>query len=361
MKIHLSWAIVASAFVLAAVVSSLWQVIQHLRHYNKPYLQKYIIRILWMVPIYSTNAWVALLYPEIGLYLDVCRETFEAFVIYSFMKYLLNYLHYDLNLQQTIDFKPGVNHVFPLCFLGTTKGGRLFMHRCKHGILQYVIVRPLTTLLAVLSQYIGVYGEGEYDLGKTYIYLLIINNISQLTAMYCLVIFYTGYKIELSGIKPLAKFLCIKLVVFFSFFQYVIISIMISLMRPNETIEKRLEEGRSVQDFLICVEMLIASIAHHYAYSYHPFVETPLLDSKESCFFAFLRSLDFTDDRNDVMDHIYQAVLKIKNGFRKSRNLPTVVVMENGDDMYEYTPLNTFNVGGVSSTKSSYSALPSAI
>lgn len=307
------------------------------------------------------NAWVAMISPTLGFYLDVCRETYEAFVIYSFMKYLLNYLHYDLNLQQTIDYKPGVAHLFPFCFLGTTSGGRLFMHRCKHGILQYVIVRPLTTLLTVFSQFFDVYGEGEYDLSKTYIYLLIVNNISQITAMYCLVIFYTGYKMELSGIKPLPKFLCIKLVVFFSFFQSVLISFVIDFTFPDEATFDRLARGRKVQDFLICIEMLFASIAHHYAYSYTPFIESPLQDASESCCFAFLRTLDFTDERNDVLDHLYQAILKVKRSYRQGRTLPSVVMMDSDDDMYEYTPLNTLNVTTTGSTKSSYSALPSAI
>ena len=357
------WSIVASVFVISALLSSFWQITQHLVYFNKPYLQKYIVRILWMVPIYSMNAWIAMILPKFGIYLDVCRETFEAFVIYSFMKYLFNYLHYDLNLQQTIDFKPGVRHLFPFCFLGSSSGGRLFMHRCKHGILQYVIVRPLTTLLAVFSQFFEVYGEGEYDLQKTYVYLLIINNISQITAMYCLVIFYTGYKMELSGIKPLPKFLCIKLVVFFSFFQSVLISFIIDFLMPEEPTSARLVRGRKIQDFLICIEMLLASIAHHYAYSHRPYMDSPLQDASESCCFAFLRTLDFTDERNDILDHIYQTVLKVKRSLtlRKSRPMPSVVLLDSGDDMYEYTPLNTLNVGRNGSTRSSYSALPSAI
>jgi len=356
-----NWSLVAGAFVIVAILSSFWQITQHLKYFNKPYLQKYIVRILWMVPIYSTNAWIAMVLPAAGVYLDVCREAYEAFVIYSFMKYLLNYLHYDLNLQQTIDFKPGVGHLFPFCFLGTTSGGRLFMHRCKHGILQYVIVRPITTLLAVFSQLFNVYGEGEYDLGKTNVYLLLINNISQITAMYCLVIFYTGYKTELSGIKPLPKFLCIKLVVFFSFFQSVLISFIIDFAMPNESTAGRLARGRRIQDFLVCVEMLFASIGHHYAYSYTPFTESPLQDANETWCFAFLKTLDFSDERNDVSDHLYQAILKIRRGFRSKRNLPSVVMLDSQDDAYEYTPLNILNNTRPGSTKNSYSTLPSVI
>lgn len=355
------WSIVALVFVIAALLSSLWQITQHLTYYNKPYLQKYIVRILWMVPIYSMNAWIAMVLPKAGIYLDVCREAYEAFVIYSFMKYLLNYLHYDLNLQQTIDYKPGVRHLFPLCFLGTTSGGRLFMHRCKHGILQYVVVRPITTLLAVLSQLFNIYGEGEYGLDKTYIYLLLVNNISQITAMYCLVIFYTGYKVELASMKPLPKFLCIKLVVFFSFFQSVVISFIIDFTMSDEPIEARLARGRKIQDFLICIEMLLASFGHHYAYSYRPYIESPLSEANEGCCFAFLRTLDLTDDRNDITDHLYQAVLKVKHGFRSGRNLPSVVMMDSDDDAYEYTPLNNLNITRAGSTKGSYSTLPSAI
>lgn len=69
--------IVGGLFSLMALPISLWDITQHLVHYTKPYLQKYIIRwflkkkylnlilflkisefnrILWMVPIYSLNA-----------------------------------------------------------------------------------------------------------------------------------------------------------------------------------------------------------------------------------------------------------------------------------------------------------------
>ena len=49
-------AIVAGIFVLFAIPISIWEIIQHVVHYRQPNLQKYVIRILWMVPIYALNS-----------------------------------------------------------------------------------------------------------------------------------------------------------------------------------------------------------------------------------------------------------------------------------------------------------------
>lgn len=39
--------------------------------------------------------WISLGWPQGGFYLDVVRECYEAYVIYNFMMFLLNYLFYD--------------------------------------------------------------------------------------------------------------------------------------------------------------------------------------------------------------------------------------------------------------------------
>lgn len=350
------WIIAAGILVAFAVTLSFYEIVRHLLNFNKPFLQRYIIRILLMVPIYSLNAWIAMTFPVTGLYLDSMREVYESFVIYSFMKYLLNFLRYDTNLQQYIDHKKGPGHIFPFCFLPACVGGRSFMIRCKHGILQYVVVRPTTTLIAFASQVFDFYGEGNYNpfSGYTYPVLLIVNNASQLLAMYCLVIFYTGYQQELRPMRPLAKFFSIKLVVFFSFFQSVVISGLLELDFVEDTfkylfpdVSTKVGLGRKAQELLICMDMLIAAIGHLYAFSYKPFVDN-VYETYESdqdlyeqdtgatqgCCHAMRNLFDFTDEKSDFAQ-VFERIASMFN-----RNPPLPAIVSNTSDCDSNTSLN---------------------
>lgn len=48
--------LIGGLFVLTAIPMSVWHISQHIVHFTRPILQKHIIRILWMVPIYALNA-----------------------------------------------------------------------------------------------------------------------------------------------------------------------------------------------------------------------------------------------------------------------------------------------------------------
>lgn len=122
-----------------------------------------------------------------------------------------------MDLEATLELKPPVPHIFPLCYLKPWSMGREFVHNCRHGILQYTVVRPIITLISVICELNGVYGEGTFKANVAFPYVVAINNVTQFTAMYCLVLFYKANKTELKPMKPLPKFLCIKAVVFFSF------------------------------------------------------------------------------------------------------------------------------------------------
>jgi len=111
--------------------------------------------------------------------------------------------------------------------------------RTSFGVLQYVIVRSALTV----SQFVIVLvapermGRGQFNDFKTaYVYYAAILNVSQLWAsashdtcaptlnhdevffaVYCLIMFYHELSHDMASIRPLAKFICIKAIVFLTF------------------------------------------------------------------------------------------------------------------------------------------------
>ncbi|XP_068135380.1 transmembrane protein 184C [Hyperolius riggenbachi] len=304
--VHTKAWFIAGIFVLMTIPISLWGILQHLVHYTQPELQKPIIRILWMVPIFSVDSWVALKYPDIAIYVDTCRECYEAYVIYNFMIFLLNFLSNRCpNLALVLEAKDQQRHLPPLCCCPPWPMGEVLLFRCKLGVLQYTVVRPVTTIIALICQLAGVYGEGDFNLKNAWTYLVIINNASQVFAMYCLVLFYIVLREELNPIQPVGKFLCVKLVVFVSFWQAVLIALMVKVGIISED---RVWDWKTVkdvatglQDFVICVEMFLAAIAHHFSFSYKPYVQEA---EEGSCFDSFLAMWDISDIRADISEQV---------------------------------------------------------
>ncbi|XP_058003991.1 protein LAZ1-like, partial [Hevea brasiliensis] len=101
-----------------------------------------------------------------------------------------------------------------------------------------------------------------------YPYMAVVLNFSQSWALYCLVQFYTATK---AHIKPLYKFLTFKSIVFLTWWQGVAIALLYSLGLFKSAIGQGLQFKSSVQDFIICVEMGIASIVHLYVFLAKPY------------------------------------------------------------------------------------------
>ncbi|EDW03122.1 GH10663 [Drosophila grimshawi] len=313
--------LIGGLFVLSAVPISIWHIIQHVIHFTRPILQKHIIRILWMVPIYALNAWIGLLFPKHSIYVDSLRECYEAYVIYNFMVYLLNYLNISMDLEATMTYKPQVHHFFPLCCMRPWVMGREFIHNCKHGILQYTVVRPITAFISVICELCGVYGEGEFAGNVAFPYIVVINNISQFVAMYCLVLFYRANKEDLKPMKPIPKFLCIKAVVFFSFFQGVLLNVLVYYKIIEHIFGDVGDDNLAsvLQNFLICIEMFIAAIAHIYSFPHHPFhINSPQYwnNPNHSWCRAFLSMMDISDMQEDVTEHLGVVSSSISRRFQ---------------------------------------------
>ncbi|XP_050015214.1 transmembrane protein 184C [Alexandromys fortis] len=222
------------------------------------------------------------------------------------MIFLNNYLKIRFpNLVLHVEAKDQQQHFPPLYCCPPWAMGEMLLFRCKRGVLQYTVVRMITTVTALVCEIVGVYDEGNFSFSNAWTYLVILNNLSQVFALYCLWLFYNVLIEELSPIQPSGNFLCVKLVVFLSFWQAVLIALWVKV---GVISEKRTWEWQSaeavatgLQDFIICIKMFFAAIVHHYSFSYKPYVQEA---EEGSCFDSFLAMWDVSDVRDYISEQV---------------------------------------------------------
>ncbi|KAF8923336.1 hypothetical protein BGZ58_003069, partial [Dissophora ornata] len=194
---YIGWAI-AGVCALISTVISFRLLYKHARNYHKPSEQRHIMRIVLMIPIYSVISFLSYRFYKEAIYYETVRDCYEAFVIYSFFVLLLTYLGDDNKTRQSrITGSEHQKLMFPLNCYYYNPHSELFLHKMKYGVLQYVVVNPITTVASVILQYKGLYCDTSYNFAFGKVYITIINFISVSVAMYCLVIFYLNIKTEI--------------------------------------------------------------------------------------------------------------------------------------------------------------------
>ncbi|XP_066129628.1 transmembrane protein 184A [Saccopteryx bilineata] len=268
---------ISGIFVWTALVLTCHQIYLHLRSYTVPNEQRYIIRLLLIVPVYAFDSWLSLLLlggHQHYIYLDSVRDCYEAFVIYSFLSLCFQYLGGESAIMAEIRGKP----VRSSCFYGTCclRGMAYsigFLRFCKQATLQFCIVKPVMALVTIVLQAVGKYHDGDFNIHSGYFYVTLIYNISVSLALYALFLFYFATRELLQPFEPVLKFLTIKAVIFLSFWQGMLLAI---LERCGVIPEVQVVDGSRVragtlaagyQNFIICVEMLFASVALRYAFT----------------------------------------------------------------------------------------------
>lgn len=85
---------------------------------------------------------------------------------------------------------------------------------------RYVIIRFFCAFVTCLVEYMRDEHEGSLEaIDQTITAIVVIINVSQIWALFCLVQFYHELKYELRDIGPLPKFIVVKTIIFLSFWS----------------------------------------------------------------------------------------------------------------------------------------------
>ncbi|XP_012314364.1 transmembrane protein 184B isoform X5 [Aotus nancymaae] len=147
---------ISGFFVWTALLITCHQIYMHLRCYSCPNEQRYIVRILFIVPIYAFDSWLSLLFftnDQYYVYFGTVRDCYEALVIYNFLSLCYEYLGGESAIMSEIRGKPIESScVYGTCCLWGKTYSIGFLRFCKQATLQFCVVKPLMAVSTVVLQ-----------------------------------------------------------------------------------------------------------------------------------------------------------------------------------------------------------------
>ncbi|ETO31882.1 hypothetical protein RFI_05233 [Reticulomyxa filosa] len=287
---------------------------RHVQYYTRPEQQLYIVRILFIVPLYAILSWLSIRYHHLGGYFDSIRDIYESFVVYCFLTLVLGYVGGESSLIVLLSHKNPLAHPWPFCFLPKMQLNVRFLRFCKQSCIQFIVLKPIMAFLTLILM-----ATNHQDDVAYYWFELIVYNISYTLALYGLLLFYLAVRADIRAFSPVRKFFAVKIVIFATYWQALAVTI-----APGMTYE----EATRWNDFILCIEMNIFAFIHINSFPWWEF-QTGI--PEYNVINASLSVLSFKDVGRDVYHNIMPAyqtyVLQGSDGDHEPRVVRTRTYM----------------------------------
>ena len=196
--------------------------------------------------------------------------SYEAYVLYLFTQLIIEYLGGEYPLICLLITKRYLIRPWPMNKIKPIQLGEGFYRNVKQGVLQFVIIRPITSVFALILAGWDLYTEGDFSLNNGYLYCSLISNISISISLYYLVLLYTATHDNLDP-SIIYKFLCVKSLIFFSFWQSCLFSILLQTGFFGRNELATLYSIKS-QNLLLCIELSIATYYYWKSFGFKEFI-----------------------------------------------------------------------------------------
>lgn len=283
------WTALVASFIIFA------SIFMHLLNYRKPFQQRLMIRIQLIVPLFALSCYSMLIDPTAvfnKFVVEPVREIYEAFVIYTFFSLLTDMLGGEKSIVIMTSGRPPVTQIgFMRYFLRALDilDPHTFL-AIKRGILQYVWLKPLICFGVLFLELLGWYDVNDLGIKSLYLWFTIVYNFSVSLSLYCLAIFWKVLWTDLKPFNPVGKFLCVKLIIFASYWQGVLLAILnfTGVLPGNSSQDENGAPniGVSIQNALLCVELIAFAFGHWFSFSYRPFAISSIPNGRLQFYYA---------------------------------------------------------------------------
>ncbi|WVQ71333.1 hypothetical protein IAR50_000861 [Cryptococcus sp. DSM 104548] len=308
---RIGWAVAGGCACVTTLIT-LFTVTMHATRYKHPPAQRQVMRVLLMPAVYSIVSFFSYRYYKEYEYYILAETAYEAVTLSAFLMLLMELVSMgtvDLHINSVLAEKDKKKFPFPFNFWRFRASKPYFWHALSFSVMQYVVLRPLISIIGIICQYYGVLCPEEYSIHFAEVYLDAVDFVSISVALYGLIVFYVLCKDELKGKKPLNKFLAIKLIVFFTFYQ----SFLFSILQSHGVIKATaLWTATNVSDGLAalctCIEMVFFSIYMGWAYNWTDYTDPEKNPhQRETNFKTYLQAIWDTINLSDFAIEVYRA------------------------------------------------------
>ncbi|ORY23937.1 organic solute transporter Ostalpha-domain-containing protein [Naematelia encephala] len=276
---RIGWAVSGSCALVTTLIT-LFTLTMHATHYQQPAAQRQVMRVLMMPCVYSIVSFFSYRYYQQYEYYTLAETAYESITLSAFLMLLMELVSLsssDHDIASALKEKDKRKLPFPFNCWRFRASKPYFMHTLSFSVMQYVVIRPTISIIGIICEYFDVLCPQMYSVHYAEVYLDAVDFVSISIALYGLIVFYVLCKDELKGRRPLSKFLAIKLIVFFTFYQ----SFLFSILQDHNVIKAtEYWTSSNVADGLsaLCttVEMVLFSIYMGWAYSWTDYTNRQL-------------------------------------------------------------------------------------
>lgn len=166
----LTFLTLAGIFTVLTCLISMFHISSHLKKMNQPIIQRKILAILWMSPVYSITSFLSLLYPPMEGYMAIIKDFYESYCIYTFLSFLIVVLGRGSRENAVEVLALRAHHLEeptrllsrwydPPPETSDIAKAHAVITECQIFAMQFVFIRPLTTVVYVIYRAIVDSGE----------------------------------------------------------------------------------------------------------------------------------------------------------------------------------------------------------
>ncbi|KAJ5928379.1 hypothetical protein N7466_007335 [Penicillium verhagenii] len=257
--------IVSGVCTLITLVLILSLMVEHSTHCSVPSEQVKIMRIVHMLPAFSTTSFLSIAFPNSYVYLEGFTEFYQALALYAFHMLLIEFVAPSERKREEFFGNLKVKKIFRK---NQYRDGVSWLKLSYYSTLQYPIVALFVAIAQCITAAFNRYCLGSNQPAFAHLWLELIQEVSVTIAINAVIRFYANTKNYMKEHKPLMKLLSFKMMVGLIFLEQVLFMVLESSKVFKQTPKLSYADVHTgIPTMVICVQMVPFAFFIRYAFN----------------------------------------------------------------------------------------------